>query len=79
MEIALTMMLIILSAIMGAAIIRLVDLKIMKAQHQVLVNALDAGRRAVNLNNQLLYMWQGATEEEAKMLAEADEILRWGK
>ena len=79
MEIVLTMMLIILSALMGAAIIRLVDLKIMKAQHQVLVNALDAGRRAVNLNNQLLYMWQGATEEEAKMLAEADEILRWGK
>ena len=79
MEITLTMMLIILSALMGAAIIRLVDLKIMKAQHQVLVNALDAGRRAVNLNNQLLYMWQGATEEEAKMLAEADEILRWGK
>jgi hypothetical protein len=73
LEIAL---LIVLSVIIGAAIMRLFDLRELKAKQKVLNHCVITLNRAIKLNDQMLYMLEGKAHDDAALAAELDEIWR---
>ena len=68
--------LIVISGLLGAAITRLHALRQLKAKQKVLNDCIVSLSRAIRLNDQMLYMLDGKTFEEANQLADLDAIWR---
>ena len=68
--------LMVISGFVGAAITRLHALRQLKAKQKVLNDCIVSLSRAIRLNDQMLYMLDGKTFEEANTLADLDAIWR---
>jgi hypothetical protein len=67
---------VVLSALAGATATRLFDLRQLKAKQKVLNDCVISLSRAIKLNDQMLYMLDGKTFEDAQLAADLDEIWR---
>lgn len=68
--------LMLISGLLGAAITRLHAQSQLKAKQKVLNDCIISLSRAIRLNDQMLYMLDGKSFEEANMLADLDAIWR---
>lgn len=65
-----------ISGLLGAAITRLHAIRQLKAKQVVLNDCIISLSRAIRLNDQMLYMLDGKSFEEANTLADLDAIWR---